>query len=199
MFYRNKRVAWLALIMLFGIALISGCTDSTNKTQKPEQSKTDTTVNNVKKEVANQEKKVAQQKPKTKEQTLEEFIRNIPALKYTQNMDKKKPHLKSLTIDNEGVIIEYNPDESFSINTQFVASNVNDIIKELSKRKDLKKVNINMYMTLTDTYGNKQDVNISNFEISQEKLSKINFKNFDYMNLPNVADRWWTDPRAIEK
>ncbi|PGS64216.1 hypothetical protein COC69_30430 [Bacillus cereus] len=69
-----------------------------------------------------------------------------------------------------------------------------NILKKLSKEKEIQKVIFVWKAELTDTYGNKKSDPVMKMSIDRESLDKINFKNFDYNNIPNIVKDYWEHP-----
>ncbi len=71
-----------------------------------------------------------------------------------------------------------------------------DILKNIAD-KDMEFINIEWQVELTDKLGNKEYGPVIRIDITKETLDKINWDNFDYNNLPEVADDYWQH-QAIE-
>ncbi|MEC0036103.1 hypothetical protein P4L29_16780 [Bacillus cereus] len=69
-----------------------------------------------------------------------------------------------------------------------------NILKKLSKEKEIQEVIFVWKAELTDTYGNKKNDPVMKMNIDRESLDKINFKNFDHNNIPNVVKDYWEHP-----
>ncbi|HHT7152361.1 hypothetical protein BK718_24710 [Bacillus thuringiensis serovar andalousiensis] len=69
-----------------------------------------------------------------------------------------------------------------------------NILKKLSKEKEIQKVVFVWKAELTDTYGNKKSDPVMKMNIDRGSLDKINFKNFDHNNIPNVVKDYWEHP-----
>lgn len=68
------------------------------------------------------------------------------------------------------------------------------LLKELKNVAELKSVDVNVISTLTDQYGNKSDDKVMSISVSRAVIDKINFDNFNYKNLPDIADDYWEHP-----
>lgn len=68
-----------------------------------------------------------------------------------------------------------------------------DISKVLRQLKDkgYGTVSFDIQYPLTDKYGNKSDGTVMSVSFNQDTLQKINWNNFDYKNIPNVATTYW--------
>lgn len=49
-------------------------------------------------------------------------------------------------------------------------------------------------MPLVDSYGNEEDGEVLRINLSGESLEKINFDNFLFEDIPNIADSYWEHP-----
>lgn len=56
------------------------------------------------------------------------------------------------------------------------------------------KFYVDWRLPLTDKYGNTEPGKVMSINISAENFSKINFDNFDYLNLPDIADGYFEHP-----
>lgn len=65
------------------------------------------------------------------------------------------------------------------------------LLKDLQGRKDVGQVTLFWTGTLVDAYGNKSDTQVVKLTVSKATLDKINFDNFVYNDLPNIADSYW--------
>lgn len=52
-------------------------------------------------------------------------------------------------------------------------------------------VDINVTYPLQDSYGNISEDIVIKATFNNETIKKINFDNFDYNNIPSIADEWW--------
>src|SRR5690625_7653686 len=62
------------------------------------------------------------------------------------------------------------------------------------------KFYVDWRLPLTDKYGNTEPGKVMSINISAENFSKINFDNFDYLNLPDIADGYFrSEERRVGK
>ncbi|PGY29563.1 hypothetical protein COE09_32680 [Bacillus thuringiensis] len=78
-------------------------------------------------------------------------------------------------------------------------NNTTNILKKLTKEKEIQKIIFVWKAELTDTYGNKKTDPVMKMNIDRENLDKINFDNFDYKNIPNVVKDYWEHPAFNNK
>lgn len=66
---------------------------------------------------------------------------------------------------------------------------VTEILKgvDLTLENKFNKLNIAINSSEVDIYGNAQKVKVLEIDIDRETLNKINFDNFDYLNLDDIA------------
>ena len=69
-----------------------------------------------------------------------------------------------------------------------------EIMKALNKEGYKGKFYVDWRLPLTDKYGNTEPGKVMSINISAENFSKINFDNFDYLNLPDIADGYFEHP-----
>ncbi|WP_026592986.1 hypothetical protein [Bacillus sp. UNC437CL72CviS29] len=218
---RKKWLSGLGLVIIgVSLALATGCTPqdkeaaSQAKVQKEEEKAQKQTDKEAEKQRKQQEKEEKDAKDKAeKEQKDQE-----KAKKDEENKDKKfKEGIEKIvkkTIgksDIESVEINTNYDLPEPNNKVVLLNlkNANDkvltwndttnILKKLSKEKEIQKVIFVWKAELTDTYGNKITDPVMKMNIDRENLDKINFDNFDYKNIPNVVKDYWEHPAYNNK
>lgn len=64
----------------------------------------------------------------------------------------------------------------------------NDILKELQPRPEIAQMCLFWSFPLTDSYGNTKEETVMKILIKKETLDKINFDNFDWNKIPEIAD-----------
>lgn len=67
-------------------------------------------------------------------------------------------------------------------------------LKKIKSDKRIKSIDFNIYYPLQDVYGNSSDNIVMKISFSRETIDKINFKNFLFDDIPNVADKYWEHP-----
>lgn len=73
-------------------------------------------------------------------------------------------------------------------------SSTTKLLKELKNVAELKSVDVNVISSLTDQYGNSSDDKVMSISVSRAVIDKINYDNFNYKNLPDIADDYWEHP-----
>ena len=66
-----------------------------------------------------------------------------------------------------------------------------DILKALQARDDVSEITIFWSFPFVDVYGNTQDETIIKVNVTKSTLDKINFDNFDYSNISEIADDYF--------
>ena len=69
-----------------------------------------------------------------------------------------------------------------------------DIIKALQGRDDFSEIVMRWTFPLVDAYGRSYEDVVMKIDITRETLEKINFDNFVFENLPNIADEYYQHP-----
>lgn len=65
---------------------------------------------------------------------------------------------------------------------------------ELIQNENYDRVFIGAKAIGEDVYGNQMEVYAVKFEIPKSEVDKINFENFDYKYLPEIASQFWLNP-----
>ncbi len=104
---------------------------------------------------------------------------------------------KSISVSDDGYVVIMRPDEEYW-NLVLQESDTSDMFKELFKDPRVTKARISTYLKGIDEYGNEGTVRGTSFTLTRETASKINWENFIYSNLPDVADDAYINPRLLE-
>lgn len=202
------RINWFNTlgVVFFGTSLLfaSGCTPQNNEVASQEATQKD--EEKAKKQVEKETEKLRKQQEKEqKAQEKEKIKEENKEKKFNENI--KKIIKKTIGIDDvESVEVTKNfdlPDPNNKV-VLLNLKNANDkvltwngttnILIRLSKEKEIQKVIFVWKAELTDTYGNKKSDPVMKMNIDRESLDKINFKNFDHNNIPNVVKDYWEHP-----
>ncbi|MBH0359015.1 hypothetical protein [Bacillus toyonensis] len=210
---------WLSrfgiIIIGASLALTTGCTPQDKETaaqeqaQKEEQKAQNQAEREAEKQRKQQEKEEKEAEKEQKSQEKAKKDEENPKVKFKENIEKtvKKTIGKS---DVESVEINTNLDLPEPNNKVVLLNLTNatdkilvwndttNILKELSKEKEIQKIIFVWKAELTDTYGNKKTDPVVKMNIDRETIDKINFDNFLYKNLPTVVSDYWQHP-AIAK
>ncbi|PGB24816.1 hypothetical protein COM06_20180 [Bacillus toyonensis] len=210
---------WLSrfgiIIIGASLALTTGCTPQDKETvaqeqaQKEEQKAQNQAEREAEKQHKQQEKEEKEAEKEQKSQEKAKKDEENKKVKFKESIEKtvKKTIGKS---DVESVEINTNLDLPEPNNKVVLLNLTNatdkilvwndttNILKELSKEKEIQKIIFVWKAELTDTYGNKKTDPVVKMNIDRETIDKINFDNFLYKNLPTVVSDYWQHP-AIAK
>lgn len=182
-------------IVFVGTSLLftAGCTPqdketaAQEKTQKEEEKaqkqaeKEQKTQEKAKKDEENKENKFKENVEKIVKKTVGKS--DVESIEVNTNYDIPEPNNKAVLLNLKNA------------NDKILTWNdTTNILKKLSKEKEIQKVVFVWRAELTDTYGNKTSDPVMKMNIDRENLDKINFKNFDYKNIPNVVQDYWEHP-----
>ena len=67
---------------------------------------------------------------------------------------------------------------------------ISNILKGIQKDINV-NVDVNVTYPLQDKYGNTSEDIVIKATFNSDTIKKINFDNFDYNDIPSVADEWW--------
>lgn len=73
-----------------------------------------------------------------------------------------------------------------------------NIMKNIHEQKDIETLAFNITYPLVDKYGNSSDQIVLKVEFTRSTLDKINYENFDFNNIGDVADSYW-EHQAIKQ
>ena len=94
--------------------------------------------------------------------------------------------------DNNFALIKFKGSESLSskMTVKGMYMDISNVLKGIQKDINV-KVDINVTYPLQDSYGNISEDIVIKATFNNETIKKINFDNFDYNNIPSIADEWW--------
>lgn len=199
-YFNTLGVVFIGASLLFA----AGCTPQNNEatSQAVIQKDEEKAKKHAEKEAEKQRK---QQEKEQKSQEKEKINKENKEKKFNASIEKIVK--KTIGIDDvESIEVNKNFDLPDPNNKVIVLNlkNANDkvltwngttnILKKLSKEKEIQKVIFVWNAELTDTYGNKKSDPVMKMNIDRESLDKINFKNFDHNNIPNVVKDYWEHP-----
>ena len=94
--------------------------------------------------------------------------------------------------DNNFALIKFKGSENLSskMTVKGMYMDISNILKEIQKDINV-NVDINVTYPLQDKYGNISEDIVIKTTFNNDKIKKINFDNFDYNDIPSVADEWW--------
>lgn len=179
--------------LLFAI----GCTPQNNEAtsraviQKDEEKEAEKQIRQQEKEQKAQEKEKINKENKEKKfnASIEKIVKktigidDLESVEVNKNVDLPDPNNKVVLLNLKNA------------NDKVLTWNgTTNILKKLAKEKEIQKVIFVWKAELTDTYGNKKSDPVMKMNIDRESLDKINFKNFDHNNIPNVVKDYWEHP-----
>ncbi|MFB5588449.1 hypothetical protein ACE41I_17305 [Bacillus cereus] len=197
------------------LALSVGCTpqDKEATTQEQTQKEEQKEQKQAEKEAEKQRKQQEKEEKDAKKQAEKEQKAQDKAKKDEENKEVKfKENIEKIvkkTIgkdDVESIEINKNHDLVDPNNKVVLLNlkNANDkvltwndttnILKKLSKEKEIQKVIFVWRAELTDTYGNKSSDPVMKIQITRDDLEKITFDHFDHKNIPKVVTEYWESP-----
>ncbi|KAB2337670.1 hypothetical protein F7731_08745 [Cytobacillus depressus] len=177
------------LLLLMAAALLTGCQKYSGgePVNKPKEEKLK--VEEIKKE-----------EPK-KELTLEDKVTAALHKGFGKKFNDKDSvqEIKAIKGVDESarVNVKVYAKDSIGMKTTMLNS-ITSTLKELQNENEIETIFFMIIFPLVDQYGNSEDGTIAKVEISKETLDKINFKNFVYNQIPNIADEYWEHP-AVSK
>lgn len=94
--------------------------------------------------------------------------------------------------DNNFALIKFKGSENLSskMTVKGMYMDISNVLKGIQKDIDV-NVDINVTYPLQDSYGNISEDIVIKATFNNETIKKINFDNFDYNNIPFIADEWW--------
>jgi hypothetical protein len=103
--------------------------------------------------------------------------------------------------------LTYNPDNGFMNIRVFANDNLTekmikkgiwmdmtDVLKQLKGNENIKTVAFQIVMPLQDAYGKSSNDNVMKAEFTADTMNKIDFNNFNFDNIPKVANNYWEHP-----
>ncbi|MBD8076503.1 hypothetical protein [Bacillus thuringiensis] len=186
-------------VVFIGTSLLftTGCTPQNNEAtsqaviQKDEEKAKKQADKEAEKQRKQQEKEKIQEESKEKKfnASIEKIVKkavgidDVESVEINKNFDLPDPNNKVVLLNLKNA------------NDKVLTWNgTTNILKKLSKEKEIQKVIFVWKAELTDTYGNKKSNPVMKMSIDRESLDKINFKNFDHNNIPNVVKDYWEHP-----
>ncbi len=94
--------------------------------------------------------------------------------------------------DNNFALIKFKGSENLSskMKVKGMYMDISNILKGIQKDISV-NVDINVTYPLQDKYGNIREDIVIKTTFNNDTIKKINFDNFDYNDIPSVADEWW--------
>ncbi|MGE6615089.1 hypothetical protein [Bacillus mycoides] len=119
--------------------------------------------------------------------------KNMESVEINDNLGTDKPHDKI-------VLINIKARDSLTNNMikKGMWMDTSSMLEKLAQEKNISEITFFWKSSLVDQYGNDKNETIMKINIDRTALDKINFKNFTYDNIPNVATQYWQHP-AVDK
>ena len=94
--------------------------------------------------------------------------------------------------DNNFALIKFKGSENLSskMTVKGMYMDISNILKGIQKDINV-NVDVNVTYPLQDKYGNTSEDIVIKATFNSDTIKKINFDNFDYNDIPSVADEWW--------
>ena len=93
---------------------------------------------------------------------------------------------------NNYALIKFKGSENVTANmtVKGMYMDISNVLKAIQNDIDV-NVDVNVTYPLQDVYGNLSDYTVIKATFNNETIKKINFDNFDYNDIPSIADEWW--------
>ncbi|MBM6751314.1 hypothetical protein H6A65_07385 [Mediterraneibacter glycyrrhizinilyticus] len=159
------------------------------KAKKEEQKKED----EKQKEVAEQNEEISQEVDNSKEtetsveEVIKEEVENV--------IGKDNIELFNYVPDNNYALIKFKGSENLTsdMTVKGMYMDMSNVLKAIQNDVDV-NVDINVTYPLQDTYGNVSDYTVIKATFNNDTIKRINFDNFNYDDIPSIADEWWNHP-----
>lgn len=170
------------------------------KEEKKVEEATEPTKETKKEEVKTENKEQKESQPVS----LEDKVKSAVHKAFGKENDfNKKDSILELNYNKDlgYILVRVYGSDNFSSNMikKGMWMDVESSLKKLKEEKDIQTIEFNIVFPMEDQYGNSSDDNVMKLSLSRETLDKINWANFDYNNLPNVADEYWEHPAFSKK
>lgn len=84
-----------------------------------------------------------------------------------------------------------------SMTKRFFLIDVTEFIEQI-QNEDFGSIYFGGYFDMVDKYGDVENYEIANVEMNKETIDKINFENFYFKNLPDIADKVNFHPALLD-
>lgn len=209
---RVMGISWAVIVLLIGITNSSEPTKSTmSNPEVKEESKTaaNTATDDEKKKKEDEEKAQASALEKEKaeaELKAEEAKAKVEANK-PENFANRVAHKafgeKNAYDQTDSVVdLNFNSDNGFLLIKVFAQTDlkrsmwlgVNNALKALKDRTDIKTVAFQLMLPLQDKFGKITVSNVMKLEFSPETRNQIVWETFDWRKIPDIAENYWEHP-----
>ena len=104
---------------------------------------------------------------------------------------------KSIAVSDDGYVVIMRPDDEYW-SLISIESDTTDMFKKLFEDQRVTSARISTYLKGIDEYGNEGTTRGASFTMTKETASRINWDNFLYSNLPDVADDAYINPKLLD-
>jgi hypothetical protein len=185
-----KRWWFIAIVVLVVIGAVAGGSDSEDTSAAPKQSSAKTTP--VQKEPVEEVMEFDRSLL-----DIDEYLGHMVNEIMGETTNMEKATLVIVSDGDEGIKdVTLNANDNLTLNMTvggmlIDASDYFEAISQDEKVMKLKAVSLIYQMTLVDKYGAEDDYPVQIITLSTETMGKINWENFLYDNLPEVADTYF--------
>lgn len=135
-----------------------------------------------------------------KEQSLAEKTESaiVDAIKAKTNMKEKR--IVSIEGDANLLKVTMNADESLSTKStkESMWIDTADALEAVHSIEEIKQIAIIWKFPMVDTYGNTESLEVMRIFVNRETLDKINYENFNYQKIPDIAFNYYMHPTFNE-
>ena len=127
-----------------------------------------------------------------------------------QGLDEKIEAVANDVLEDRIMETKYEEDEG-AIDVEFqLLENLNnedtrtsflidtEIFSEQIQNEDFNRISFSGFTDLVDKYGNVENTKVATLDMNKETIDKINFENFSYKNLPDIADEVNFHPALLD-
>ena len=162
--------------------------------QKEQDEKDQAEKEQAEKEQAEKEQAKKEQKSKSETKDNSQNISPEENLKETIIKVIGEENLETFNYvpDNNFALIKFKGSENLSskMTVKGMYMDISNILKGIQKDINV-NVDVNVTYPLQDKYGNTSEDIVIKATFNSDTIKKINFDNFDYNDIPSVADEWW--------
>ena len=164
------------------------------KEEKEQAEKEQAEKEQAEKEQAKKEQAKKEQKSKSETKDNSQNISPEENLKETIIKVIGEENLETFNYvpDNNFALIKFKGSENLSskMTVKGMYMDISNILKGIQKDINV-NVDVNVTYPLQDKYGNTSEDIVIKATFNSDTIKKINFDNFDYNDIPSVADEWW--------
>ncbi|RFA36250.1 hypothetical protein CAI16_05530 [Virgibacillus dokdonensis] len=188
-----KRIFLLILIAILSIALVA-CGEESEDSNK--EAKADDSEKMEEKEVKEEKKEEKEDKKPKKEAKKKESTEDKIKKSAKKAYDKDQKLKVKFNKDSGIVLLDAKLSDNLTTNLIIDGALIDatDALEQLKGIDEIKMIQFDFKGTFADTYGEETEETAISFMIDKETLDKINFDNFDFSNLEEVAKDYYVHP-----